>query len=183
MALMVMVAISGACGINMCIRLGKLDSNGARQAGCVGVGMSAFVSIIMVVFEMLAPGSFWRLFTDDSNLHSILDEIKVPFGIALFLMNTSVALEKIPYCMGRTTTVLWISVVASWGIQIPAVYLLTDHWRNDLTGLFWGLAIGHGAMAILYVIVIQQSDWTKFARLTHLRSTEAAEDDKAVHTD
>ena len=40
---------------------------------------------------------------------------KWPFSITLLLMNLSVAIEKIPYSMGRTAIVFWMGCIASWG--------------------------------------------------------------------
>ena len=39
-------ALSGASGINISLRLGKLDPTGAKQAGCVGIVLS--LSILML---------------------------------------------------------------------------------------------------------------------------------------
>lgn len=44
--------------------------------------------------------------------------------------------------------------VASWGGQVPAVLLLTKYWRDDLVGLYTGMAIGYIMLAILYSIIV-----------------------------
>ena len=77
--------------------------------------------------------------------------------MALVLMNLSVAIERIPISMGRTKEVFWLGFIASWGAQAPAVILLTKCWRNDLLGLYWGMAIGYLVLAVLY-------GWVSFTR-------------------
>lgn len=44
--------------------------------------------------------------------------------------------------------------VASWGGQVPAVLLLTKYWRDDLVGLYTGMAIGYIMLVILYSIIV-----------------------------
>ena len=44
--------------------------------------------------------------------------------------------------------------VASWGGQVPAVLLLTKWWRNDLFGLYTGMAIGYAMLAVLYSVIV-----------------------------
>jgi len=108
-------AMSSAAGINISIRLGKLDAVGAKQAGYVGAGMSLF--FLMLVFGLVV----WKIrtlgmiFTQDEHFLDILEAARWPFSITLFLMNLSVGIEKIPYSMGRTTEVFWMGCIASWG--------------------------------------------------------------------
>lgn len=52
--------------------------------------------------------------------------------------------------MGRTKEVFWYGLVASWGAQVPAVYLLTKLWRNDVVGLYTGMLSGYLVCVILY---------------------------------
>ena len=60
----------------------------------------------------------------------------------------------------RTKEVFWMGFIASWGGQVPAVLLLTKYWRNDLVGLYTGMAIGYIILAILYsVIVLRRYDF------------------------
>ena len=44
--------------------------------------------------------------------------------------------------------------IASWGGQVPAVLFLTKYWRNDLVGLYTGMAIGYLILAILYAAIV-----------------------------
>ncbi len=37
--------------------------------------------------------------------------------------------------------------------QVPAVYLCTTRWRNDLFGLYAGMCIGYGVLVLLYGII------------------------------
>jgi len=101
-----------------------------------------------------------RIFSNDPDFLDLFAEARVPFTITLVLMNLSVAIERIPYSMGRTKEVFWLGFIASWGAQVPAVILLTKYWRDDLAALYWGMAIGYAVVTVLY-------GWISFTRYDH----------------
>ena len=113
--LVLVMAMSGASGINMSMRLGRLDHKGAKQAGHVGVAMAGSLCAIIGVLVCWQVRAFGRIFTNDQVFLDLLEETGVPFSITLVLMNLSVAIEKIPYAMGRTKEVFWLGLIASWG--------------------------------------------------------------------
>jgi Na+-driven multidrug efflux pump len=163
-------SMATASGINISIRLGKLNAAGAKQAGHVGAYMS--LVFLLLVFGLVVRNirALGRIFTNDASFLDSFEETKWPFSITLLLMNLSVAIEKIPYSMGRTAIVFWMGCIASWGAQVPAVLFLTTYWRNDLMGLYSGMAIGYFVLVVLYSAIAFTSDWHKYARLAYDRS-------------
>lgn len=113
--LVVVIALSSAAGISMTQRLGGLDHVGAKQAGHVGVSMSTLVCLAIGFLVWLNVRSFGRIFTNDEEFLELFEEARTPFTVTLVLMNVSIALERIPYSMGRTTEVFWMGLIASWG--------------------------------------------------------------------
>jgi len=148
--LIVVNALSSAAGIKMSMRLGRMDHEGAKQAGEVGIAMSAMVLAVIGVAVLGKVRWFGRIFTNDAAFLDLFEETRIPFTITLVLMNLSVAIERIPYSMGRTKEVFWLGFIASWGAQVPAVTLLTKYWRDDLVGLYTGMAFGYFVLAVLY---------------------------------
>lgn len=168
--LIIINALSSASGIKMSMRLGNLNHIGAKQAGNVGLALSCIVLCIvsfLVLWQIRALGS---VFTDDEDFLQLLQDCATPFTTTLFLMNLSVAIEKIPYAMGRTSEIFWMGFIASWGFQVPGVFICTKYWRNDLVGLYWGMSIGYLAVCVLYGIITFTSDWEKYALLARSRS-------------
>lgn len=100
--LVLVMALAGASGINMSIRLGRLDSNGAKQAGHIGVVMASGICLFIGVVVWAEIRSFGRIFTNEQLFLDMFAEVRTPFCITLVLMNIAVAIEKIPYSMGRT---------------------------------------------------------------------------------
>jgi Na+-driven multidrug efflux pump len=150
-------ALASAAGIKMSMRLGNMNHLGAKQAGEVGIAMSAIVLLLIGIAVLLKIRELGRIFTDDETFLSLFEEARWPFTATLVLMNLSVAIERIPYSMGRTKEVFWYGFVASWGGQVPAVILLTKFWRADLVGLYTGMAVGYLVLTALY-------SWMTFRR-------------------
>lgn len=148
--LILISALSSAASIQTTQRLGKQDARGAKQAGEVGIYMSATILVLvggLIVGNIRVLG---RLFTTDAEFLSELEGAKWPFMTTLVLMNLSIAIERIPYSMGRTREVFWYGFIASWGGQVPGVFFCLKYWRKDLVGLYTGMTIGYAMLTLLY---------------------------------
>lgn len=163
-------ALSAAAGIKTTLRLGKMDHAGAQQASWVGIYMAMLVLALVGGFVLWKIRWLGRIFTEAPEFLDLFEEVKWPFTLTLVLMNLSVAIERIPYSMGRTKEVFWYGFIASWGAQVPGVILLTKFWRNDLVGLYWGMGIGYLVLTILYGWIVMNSDWKKYATVARQRS-------------
>jgi Na+-driven multidrug efflux pump len=155
-------SLASAAGIKMSMRLGNMDHLGAKQAGHVGIGMSAAVLAMIGLLVVWKIRWLGQIFTEDEVFLHLFAEAKWPFTVTLVLMNLSVAIERIPFSMGRTKEVFWYGFVASWAGQVPAVLLFTSYWRADLVGLYWGMAVGYLMLAGLY-------SWIAFTRCVRVR--------------
>ena len=58
----------------------------------------------------------------------------------------------------------FIRVVTRSG-QVPGVILCTRYWRDDLVGLFSGMAIGYFMLVLLYSAIVLTSNWQHYADL------------------
>jgi hypothetical protein len=114
-ALIMVGALSGASAINMSLRLGRFDPDGARQAGYVGITMSTAILLVLSTGILFRSRWFGMIFTNDAIFLDMFEEASLPFTITLFFMNLAVAIERIPYSMGRTKEIFWMGFVASWG--------------------------------------------------------------------
>lgn len=173
-ALVLVGSLSGASAINMSLRLGGMNPKGAKQAGYVGVSMATIMLLILSTAIIFDSRLFGMIFTQDKEFLDMFEEASVPFTITLFCMNLAVVLERIPYSMGRTKEVFFMGFVGSWAGQVPAVFLCTTYWRDDLVGLYTGMAIGYFMLVILYGVIVYRSDWAKYAELAQERSEATA---------
>ena len=108
-------ALSSAAGIKMSQRLGNMDPKGAKQAGEIGILLSLSVLVIIMVAVFSQIRAFGLIFTHNEEFLELFETTRLPFCCTLFLMNMSVAIERIPYSMGRTKEVFWMGLIASWG--------------------------------------------------------------------
>ena len=99
-ALIFSVAIAAATGIKMSIRLGKMDPNGARQAGHISIGMAIVMLSGLGCLILRFNRLFGLIFTSDEEFLSLFFECRWPFTISLVFMNLAIVIEKIPYTMG-----------------------------------------------------------------------------------
>lgn len=151
--LIMVTALANAAGIHVSRRLGAMDWVGARQAAHVGLAMSSVFLLVVGSLVLINIRAFGLIFTSDEEFLGLLEQVRLPLTLTLVLMNLAVAIERIPYSMGRTKEVFWYGFVASWGAQVPAVYVLIRYWRDDLTGLYWGMTIGYGVLCGLYAFI------------------------------
>jgi len=168
--LIMVSALATAAGIKTSRRLGRLDHGGAKQAGWLGIILSALILLFVGSFVYWKIRLFGRIFTEDEEFLTMFDEARLPFVLTLVLMNMSVAIERIPYSMGRTKEVFWFGFVASWGAQVPGVVLLTKYWRDDLIGLYSGMCVGYFVLTSLYGWIVIKSDWRLYAEIARQRS-------------
>lgn len=155
-ALIVVGSLSGASAISMTLRLGKMNPTGARQAGNVGIAMCAIILVVLGGIILVNSRMVARIFTNDTLFLDMFEEASLPFTLTLMFMNLAVAIERIPYSMGRTREIFWMGFIASWFGQVPGVLLMTQYWRADLVGLYTGMALGYGLLCVLYGAITLQ---------------------------
>ena len=129
--MIMVIALSSAAGIKMSNRLANMDPDGAKQAGEVGILLAFSVLCIIMCGVFFHIRMFGRIFTEDEEFLDLFEMTRVPFCCTLFLMNMSVAIERVPYSMGRTKEVFWMGLIASWGGKRTIIY-----WAATANTLF-----------------------------------------------
>ena len=99
-ALIFTYSIANAAGINMSIRLGKMDPYGAKQMAEVSIGMATIMLFGLGGLILYFNRWFGLIFTSDEEFLSLFHECRWPFTISLFFMNLAVVIERIPFTMG-----------------------------------------------------------------------------------
>jgi multidrug resistance protein, MATE family len=168
--MIVVSALSSSAAIKVTLRLGDNNPWGAKQAADVGITMSSLVLLLVGTLVLVKIQWFGRIFTNEVLFLDLFEKTRWPFTITLVLMNLAVSLERIVFSMGQTKVVFWCGLVASWTAQVPAVIVLTTYWRNDLLGLYYGMAVGYFVLVILYGFIFARSDWENFAIIARRRS-------------
>jgi len=174
-------SLSGAVGIKLGIALGGGEVDLARRVVWVGTTITAVILVALAAVVYVMPRKLGSIFSEDPIVLDMFEEIRVPLAWMMVVMNFSVNLEKIPLAMGRAKVVLVAGLIGSWVGQVPAVILCTRYWRNDLVGLYTGVAIGYTLLLVIYGGIVITSDWQKHADEARMRSemkpADMAEDD------
>jgi multidrug resistance protein, MATE family len=171
--LVCVMAIVGASGINMSMRLGSLDHTGAKQAGMVGVGLASIICAVVGLIVWAHIRAFGRIFTNDENFLNLFYQARTPFAITLVLMNISIAVEKIPYSMGRTQEVFWMGFVASWGGK-SAIYIYDFAALTHVTNerfLFSPPESTSPSRVCMYDLLASRFDWSLHGYVYWLRNS------------
>jgi len=162
-------AISSASGVKIGLELGRGHSLAARQAGFVGISLVMVCLVVLAMLVYYNTRMFGRIFTNDESYLDLFEECRLPFAATLFFMNLAVGIEAIPISMGRTDSVFYCGLLASWLGQVPGVLLLTKYWRNDLYALYSGIAGGYCVLVFLYAYIVLNSDWKKYSEIARKR--------------
>eukprot|EP00985_Skeletonema_marinoi_P022900 scaffold14867_cov194-Skeletonema_marinoi.AAC.2 len=162
-------AISSASGVKIGLNLGRGHSLAARQAGFVGISLVMVCLVVLAMLVYYNTRMLGRIFTNDESYLDLFEECRLPFAATLFFMNLAVGIEAIPISMGRTDSVFYCGLLASWLGQVPGVLLLTKYWRNDLFALYSGIAGGYCVLVLLYAYIVLNSDWKKYSEIARKR--------------
>ena len=170
-------AISSASGVKIGLKLGQGHSLAAKQAGFVGISLVMVCLSVLAMLVYCNTKIFGRIFTNDESFLALFEECRLPFTATLFFMNLAVGIEAIPMSMGRTGSVFYCGLIASWLGQVPGVFLLLKFWRTDLYALYSGIAVGYCLLVFLYGYLVLNSDWEMYSEMTRKR-VEVSEEGK-----
>jgi len=145
------------------LALGSGDAVRAQRMAAVGVGLALPLVAALAGGVALFARDLAKVFSGDSEVADLYHGCRFPLAAVVGLMSLSVVLERVPLAMGRSDVVLGVGLVGSWGCQVPAVVASTTLWRNDLFGLFAGVAAGYGCLVLALAGVVLTTDWSRFA--------------------
>jgi Na+-driven multidrug efflux pump len=69
------------------------------------------------------------------------------------------ALMGVLRAAGEMVPAMTISLVSQWLLQLPAAYILAEHFRMGVDGLFWSSPIANVATAIIAVVWFARGTW------------------------
>ena len=163
-------AVGTAIGARLGLRVGQRDARGAKRGVFVGILLTLGLLIILTCLVALLPRQLGSIFTRDRNLLDKFEESRYSLAAVVFLMNLAVVLEKIPMACGYTRIVFIVGFGASWCVQVPAVLLFVNFWRQSLTAVFLGVATGYGLLCILLFVVVFTIDYDDVLKQAARRS-------------
>ncbi|HEY9661334.1 MAG TPA: MATE family efflux transporter [Allocoleopsis sp.] len=148
------LGISIATTVRVGQQLGKGDRPGSQLAGYVGIGLGATFMAMTGLLFWLMPESIVSLYL---NIHepanaTVVNLAKSLLGIAaVFQIADGIQVTANGALRGRQDTYIpiLIGLFAYWGIVLTSGYMLGMQFGYGGVGLWWGLAIGLTAAAIV----------------------------------
>jgi putative MATE family efflux protein len=104
------------------------------------LAMSCTISIVVMGSLLLWGKSLMGLFTDDAEVIRIGYEYLSIVSLFYIVYSVMFAINGVLRGAGDTLIPMFITIIALWGVRIPAAYLLSRKFAE--TGIWWALPIG-----------------------------------------
>jgi MATE family multidrug resistance protein len=153
---MIPVGIAQATSVVVGQAVGRGDPEGARRA--VGAGMvtvTAFMSFTAVMFLTL-PGPLSRIFSNDPTVVGAAALLLPIAGVFQVFDGLQVAGAGALRGVGDTRVPMILTLIGFWVIGLPACVALGFGADLGPRGVWWGLALGIGVVAVLLVLRIRR---------------------------
>lgn len=161
---------SSAASARVGIGIGAGTLRQVKSAGWISVQLSAGISLLIAVVLLTEPTQLASYFLGSADPSGIAMTVAVlpTAACVLFLGGIQSAIGGALSGMRDAKGPLLIAVFGSWGVGLPAGFLLARMTAPPVLGLWTGLLLGACITTILYVIRLRQ----RFRRLR--AATEAA---------
>ena len=141
---------------------------GAKQGTLAAMGISAALTIIILIFGRLIMG----IFTETQELIDLSYRMMRILGIGYIAMEVTQCLSGIMRGAGDTVTPMWISIINSVALRVPAAYALValtktpELPQGDCAMMFVSLVLTWCVGATLTFIMYRVGRWKKKAIVT-----------------
>jgi MATE family multidrug resistance protein len=151
---MVPLAFSNAATVRVALASGAGHIAAARRAGVVALSCSAGFMVVMAMVLLFAPGPIIALYldrTDPANAEAVTIALHLLFITALFQVfdGTQAVAAGALRGLRDTRMPLVIATVGYWIVGFGSAWTLAFPLGFGVRGLWWGLAAGLAAVAIL----------------------------------
>jgi len=163
-------SLASAMGILLGQSLGAGNARESRRIALVGTLVAFVLAGGLSLVVALFPRVMGSIFTSDPEVLDLFEYSRWPMAAFVLLMNMGTMMESIPASAGRMKTGFYAGIIGSWVGQVPGVFLCTKLWRNDLIGLYTGVAIGYGLLVVLLGGAIFSMNWDDVAAEARQRS-------------
>jgi multidrug resistance protein, MATE family len=125
-----------------------------------GIGLAFVQSLTLFVFRNSIAG----IFTNIDTIKELLDSAFKIVSFGLFFECVQLSLQGIFRGLGKQSLAFYMIVISFYFIGLPLSYLIGISWQYGIDGLWIGIMIGVGILAVTYVYMAKfHFDWQRIA--------------------
>lgn len=157
------VAILVGIGLGLAALIGHNLGSGKKEravetantAILLDVGLMAGLGIIIYIF---APQIMSIYFNDTETIRHGVDLLRIfAFGFPFFGLFFTI--ENVYTGVGMNTPAMVVSIIHSWCLQIPAIYVLTRIYNYDQNAVWWVLTMSLVISSTGYYLYYRRGQW------------------------
>ncbi len=162
---MVPVGIAAAAAVRVGQEVGRTDPDGARRAAGASLILGVGFMCATAALFLLVPGFFGRLYTDDPGVLSVVVVLLPIAGVFQVFDGVQAVAAGVLRGVGDTRGPMWINILGFWVLGIPLSLLFGFGLGWGAAGLWWGLAAGLAAVAVLLVLRVRDRMGRELSRI------------------
>lgn len=165
LAFMIPVGVAQAAAVLVGQAVGREDPPGARRAAGAGlVTGTVFMACTAVVF-LSAPGLLARAYTDEAAVVAVAVTLIPIAGLFQVFDGIQVVSAGVLRGVGDTRVPMLVNLVGFWVVGLPVSAYLGFRTSLGPSGIWWGLAAGIGAVAVLLLARVRARFGRELRRL------------------
>jgi MATE family multidrug resistance protein len=146
---MVPLGVAQAAGVRVGHAVGRGDPSGARRAAGAGLVVGASFMALTAALFLSIPGPLARVYTTQPAVLGLAATLIPIAGVFQVFDGIQVVASGVLRGVGDTRWPMVVNLVGFWAVGLPVSAYLGLGLDRGPTGLWWGLAVGIGAVATL----------------------------------
>lgn len=152
---MVPLGISQAAAVLVGQAVGRADPDGARRSAGAGLVLGGGFMCLAAVAFLAAPQLLAGIYTDDGGVLAVAILLIPVAGIFQIFDGLQVVSSGVLRGVGDTRSPMLINLLGFWLVGFPVSLYLGFRTGAGPVGLWWGLVVGLGVVAVLLLVRVQ----------------------------
>lgn len=149
LAFMVPLGVAQACSVLVGRAVGRADAPGARRAAGAGLAVGTLFMALTAALFLTAPGPLARIYSDEAEVVALAAALLPVAGLFQVFDGLQVVATSVLRGIGDTRVPMILHVAGFWVVGLPTSFLVGFGLGLGPVGLWWGLAVGLGAVALM----------------------------------
>ena len=145
---MIPLALGNAASVRVGCAVGSEDTPRARLSGLVAIGVAAAFMTLAAIVLVVGPRSLARLFTDQPEVLSAAAPLLLIAAVFQISDGVQAVAAGALRGAGDTRIPLLLNLFGHYCVGLPVGLLLAQSFGLGARGLWWGLSVGLGFVAL-----------------------------------